>query len=69
MNEFVKWKSGFKRKCRDCGKIWYCSPSHAKLCNSSKDGLTVCVCGESCDKTWRKETGYYGEMREVVEFT
>lgn len=69
MNMFEKWKNGFKRKCKDCGKIWYCSPSHAKSCISSKQGLTICICNGHCDNLWRRETGYFGEMKEVVEFT
>jgi len=62
-------------KCRNCGKIFFCTPSSAKQCVSSKMGLTECVSGGSCDKSWRTQTGYHGEMlndiniKEKVEFT
>lgn len=76
MNEsFKKWKQGFMRKCRKSGKIWFCSPRHAKACKSSEKELSECVSGSTCDELWRKETGYNGKMlddfviEEVVTFT
>jgi len=76
MSTFNKWKNGFVRKCRNTGKIWFCSPEQAKNCTSSKDGLGVCASGSSCDRYWRERTRYFGKMldercviKEQVEFT
>lgn len=67
---FIKWKKGFRRKCKNSGEIWFCSPESAKKCLSSKQGLNVCVSGASCDINWRIITGYNNELKkERVQFT
>jgi hypothetical protein len=73
---FIKWKKGFMRKDKNNGKIFFCSPDHAKKCLSSFKGLTECVGDGSCDRIWREETKYFGKMidendviKEMVQFT